>query len=221
MIRRLGLYIENEKDRWVRHRFDNETRSVIALFERHLEPPCDSGKLVKVNTRIMSHVQRPEPSDAVGVVEVQIEGDHSGFFELAYEEKKQQTLEWLFRGIEIVTKFYGWDIKPYEDAREAVLNLNFENHWTWPKRAWWRNDRRLVAEVFVEHDIEEVRLYIQLRKRSGDVLQRTLVVTDMPHEFVFNRYFGLLRWIDDVAVQLLPKFGEGSWSVKFDHRHFP
>lgn len=222
MIRQFGLYARGEEDRWARHRFVNETRTVLALFGRHLKPPRESGKLWKVNIYVVEHVNKPKPFDVLGVVEVQIEGDCRGFFGLTADDKKRQTLNWLFQGIEIVTKAYGWDIKPYADAKDAVLNLNFVNHWAWRKRAWWRNGRRLAAEVFVEHEIEEIRIYIQLRNRSKDVLERILVVTDMPDEFVFDKYFGALQWKDDYTVKLVPKsWAEGGWSVTFDSSHFP
>ena len=225
MIRQFGLYnvvTGDEETKQIGLRFRNETRSVLALFERHLKPPRESGNLWKVNINVVENVYRPQPFDVLGVIEVQIEGDCRGFFSLKADEKRRQTLNWLVRGIEIVTKSYGWDIKPYEEARDAVLNLNFVNHWAWRKRAWWRNGRRLVAEVFAEHEIEEIRIYIQLRNRSKEILERVLVVTDMPDEFAFDKYFGSLNWIDDTTVELVTKsWAEGSWSVTFDSRHFP
>lgn len=225
MIRQFGLYnvvTGDEETKQIGHRFRNETRSVLALFERYLKPPRESGKLWKVNIYVVERVRKPQPFDVLGVIKVQIEGDCRCFFCLTADEKRRQTLNWLVRGIEIVTQAYGWDIKPYADAREAVLDLNFKNHWTWRKRAWWRNGRRLAAEVFVEHEVEEIRIYIQLRNRSNEILERFLVVTDMPDEFVFDKYFGALQWIDDTTVKLVPKsWAEGSWSVTFDSCHFP
>ena len=222
MIRNIIIYTHEESDLWTSSRFAYQHRTVLALFERHLKSPRESGKLSKINIQVVSNVSRPIPFDAVGVIEVQIEGDYMAFFDLTADDKKRQTLNWLFQGIEIVTKAYGWDIKPYADAKDAVLNLNFVNHWAWRKRAWWRNGRRLVAEVFVEHEIEEIRIYIQLRTRSKEILERVLVVTDMPDEFVFDKYFGALQWIDDTTVKLVPKsWAEGSWSVTFDSSHFP
>ena len=222
MIRQFDLYIE-EEDKWIRQSFTYQNRCVIALFEDNFIPPRESGKNVKINIHVVSQVYRPVPSDALGFIKVQIQGDYRTFFSLSSKEKKRQTLDWLFCGIEIVTQAYGWDIKPYEDARQAVLDLNFVNHWTWKKRAWWRNGRRLVAEVFVEHEVEEVRLYIQLRKRSGVILERSIVVTDKPNEFAFNKYFGALHWIDDHTVSLISKpwSDEPDKSVTFDQRHFP
>lgn len=222
MIRQFGLYARDEEDRWARHRFINETRTVLALFQRHLTPPRESGNAWKISVEIVQQLGRRQVREGLGHIIVQIEDTTCRFFELKADEKKRQTLEWLFQGIEIVTKAYGWDIKPYAEAKDAVLNLNFVNHWAWRKRAWWRNGRRLVAEVFVEHEIEEIRIYIQLRTRSKEILERVLVVTDMPDEFVFDKYFGALQWIDDTTVKLVPKsWAEGSWSVTFDSSHFP
>lgn len=221
MIREFGLYAPEEKDKWVRHRFINETRSLLSLFEQHFTPPRESGKAWKISVFIVPQPEKQEVLDMLGSLELQIKGNPLAYFELGAYEKNRQALNWLFRGIEIVTEVYGWDLKPYEQAREAVLGLNFVNQWSWRKRAWWNNGRRLVAEVFVEHDIEEVRIYIQLRSRSSGVLEKVLVVTDAPDEFAFNRYFGTLKWTDKYAVTLFPKFGEGCWSVKFDQGHFP
>lgn len=222
MIRQFDLYAREEPDRWMSSRFAYQHRAVLALFERHLTPPRESGKMWKISVEIVPSTQESQFRVLMGNIHTQVEGDPTAFFELNADEKKRQTLEWLFQGIEIVTKAYGWDIKPYADARESVLNLNFENHWIWRKRAWWRNGRRLAAEVFVEHEIEEIRIYIQLRNRSKEILERVLVVTDMPDEFVFDKYFGALQWIDDTTVRLSPKsWAEGSWSVSFDSRHFP
>ena len=221
MIRQFGLYAPN-LERWTEHRFVNETRSVLALYERHLTPPRESGKNWKISVEIVPELKREDVLDLLGHLKLQIEDDPLAFFELSAYEKKKQTLDWLFRGIEIVTRDLGWDIQPYEEARQAVLDLNFVNQWTWRKRVWWRNGRRLVAELFVEHEIEEIRIYIQLRNRSKEILDRVLVVTDMPDEFVFNQYFGALQWINDTTVKLSPKsWAEGSWSVTFDQRHFP
>ena len=221
MIREFGLDAPEEKDKWVRRRLHNETRSVLALIERHFIPPRESGKAWKMSVEIVPQPKRKEVLDLLGHLKVQIEDNPLAYFELSVNEKKHQALNWLFRGIEIVTRAYGWDIKPYEQARESVLDLDFVNQWAWRKRAWWNNGRRLVAEVFVEHEIEEVRIYIQLRNRSSEVLERVLVVTDAPNEFAFDRYFGALKWTDKYAVTLFPKFGEGYWAVKFDQSHFP
>ena len=221
MIRQLGLYAP-DLEFWTSHRFVNETRSVLALFERHLTPPRESGKNWKISVEVVSNIVKPNVREALGNIKIQIEDDPMDFFELEAEEKKKQTLAWLFRGIEIVTRDLGWDMQSYKDARDAVLDLNFVNQWTWKKRAWWRNGRRIVAEVFVEHEIEEVRMYIQLKNRSKEILDRVLVVTDMPDEFVFDKYFGALQWIDDTTVKLSSKsWTEGSWSVTFDQGHFP
>ena len=221
MIRQFGLYAP-KFERWTEHRFVNETRSVLALFERHLTPPRESGKNWKISVEIVPEIEKPKVREALGNIKIQIEDDPTCFFELEAEEKKKQTLDWLFSGVEIVIRDLGWDIQPYEEARQAVLDLNFVNQWTWRKRVWWRNGRRLVAEVFVEHEIEEVRIYIQLRNRSKEILDRVLAVSDMPDEFVFDKYFGALQWINDTTVKLSPKsWAEGSWSVTFDSRHFP
>ena len=222
MIRQFGLYAP-DLEWWTRHRFVNETRSVLALFERHLTPPRESGKNWKISVEIVSKIEKSKVREALGNITIQIEGDPISFFELEAEEKKKQTLVWLFRGIEIVTRNLGWDLKPYEDARVAVLDLNFVNQWTWKKRAWWRNGRRLVAEVFVEHEIEEVRIYIQLKNRSKEILDSVLVVTDIPDEFVFDKYFGALHWIDDHTVTLISKSwsDEPDKSVNFDQKNFP
>ncbi len=221
MIRQFGLYAP-KLEWWTSHRFVNETRSVLALFQRHFTPPRESGKAWKISVFIVPQPKRQNVLDMLGCLELQIKDDPLAFFELSAYEKKHKALNWLFRGIEIVTRAYGWDIEPYEKARQAVLDLNFVNQWTWRKRVWWRNGRRLVAEVFVEHEIEEIRIYIQLRNRSKEILDRVLVVTDMPDEFVFDKYFGALQWINDTTVKLSPKsWAEGSWSVTFDQRHFP
>ena len=221
MIREFGLYLNDGIGRSISSKFAYETRSVLALYERYFTPPSETGKAWKISVEIVPQVKKPDVRELLGNLHVQIKDNPLVYFDLNAQEKKHQTLNWLFRGIEMVTQDRMWDLKPYEEARQAVLDLDFVNRWTWRKRAWWRNGRRLAAEVFVEHEIEEVHLYIQLRKRSGEILQKTLVVSDMPDEFVFNRYFGMLQWIDDTTVRLSPKFGEGSWSVTFDQRHFP
>ncbi len=223
MIRQFGIYLSDEVDHWTGSRFVDQTRTVLALFERHLKPPRESGKMWKISIEVVSKVRKPKVREVLGHVKIQIEDNSTAFFDLTAEEKKRQTLDWLFRGIEIVTQAYGWDMKPYEDAREAVLDLNYVNHWTWKKRAWWRNGRRLVAEVFVEHEVEVFRVHIQLRNRSGEVLERTLVISERPDEFIFSKYFGALQWIDDHTVKLISKSwsDEPDKSVTFDQRHFP
>ena len=221
MIREFGLDTPVEKDKWIRRRFHNETRSVLALFERHFTPPRETGKAWKLSVEIVPQLKREDVLDLLGHIKLQIKDDPLAFFELSAYEKKHKALNWLFMGIENVTRVYGWDIKPYEEARRAVLDLNFVNQWTWRRRAWWNNGRRLVAEVYVEHEIEEVKIHLQLRSRLHEIIERILVVTDSPSEFAFDKYFGVLKWTGTYTVTLYPKYGEGSWSVTFDQRHFP
>ena len=74
--------------------------------------------------------------------------------------------------------------------------------------------KKLVAMVYVEHDINSVDISIMILTRKGDKLKIVKVITEQPDEWCYSNHLGELKWVTDNEVVLVNKFNTKKWSVK-------
>lgn len=194
----------HELERTEQRRFRHEVRSVCALVARHL-PKTMNEKYWKVLVLCVSGEPKAEPIDQLGVAFVEIQRDVSGFFTLEKEEKQRWVLAALREGVAKVAASTDLDPGSFEEAFKEAERLNFENIWRW--KAKTSTDRRLKAEIWIEHDLEECRLVGVITTKAGERLASMTLATTAPDEFAFTRFLGKIRWEDDRRLVLEDKKG--------------
>ena len=193
-----------ELDRSEQRRFTNEVRSVCALVTRHL-PKLMNEKYSKILVLCVSGEAKAEPVDQLGVAFVEIERNVAGFSLLEKKEKQRWALEALRLGVAKVTSCSDLDSASFESAFQEAERLDFENIWRWKAKA--SGDRKMRAEVWIEHDMEECRLVGVITTKAGACLARMTLATTAPDEWAFTRLLGKIRWDDERTFVLLDKKG--------------
>jgi hypothetical protein len=193
-----------ELDKNERRRFTNEVRSVCALVTRHL-PKIANEKYKKILVLCVSSQPKTSSINQLGVAFVEVQRDARAFFCLSNREKQRWAHAALREGTMNVTDSHGFEPNMLIDAFQQAQLLEFENTWRWGVKA--SNNRRLKAEVWVEHDVEECRLLGVITTRTGDRLASDLLISTVPDEWAFDRYLGKLRWEDERTAVLDDKSG--------------
>ena len=153
----------------------------------------------------VSEKPKADPIDQLGVAFVEIQRDVPEFFAMEKREKQRWALAALREGIAKVTASSDLDPASFEEAFREAERLDFENTWRWKAKA--SSDRKLRAEVWIEHDVEECRLVGVISTKAGERLARSTLVTTAPDEWAFNRHLGRIRWEDGRKVVLEDKKG--------------
>lgn len=191
-------------ERGEQRRFTNEVRSVCALVTRHL-PKITNEKFGKILVLCVSCEAKSEPIDQLGVAFVEIQRDVHGFFTLGRKEKQWWALAALREGVAKVAATSDLDLARFEGAFKEAERLDFENIWRWKTKA--SDDRKMRAEVWIEHDLEECRLVGVITTKAGGRIARRILIATAPDEWAFTRFLGKIRWEDEGTVVLEDKKG--------------
>lgn len=189
-----------------------QTRCVTSLYEKHFIK-FKTDDFWKIQINCVSKITNSQILVIGGVCEVQVVFDIDNFFELSNYEKKETTLQTLKQGIDLVIKEKQWDKLIFDNAYNKVIDYKYENNWIW-KNTKINPSKKLVAKVYVEHDIKSVDISIMILTRKGDKLKIEKVITERPDELCFSNHLGELKWVTDNEVVLVNKFNTKQWNVK-------
>ena len=98
-----------------------------------------------------------------------------------------------------------FDIRAIVDACDEVVNHDYVNEWYWKKTL---KSKSLSVQVKILHEVEGVHLYWVFRDSLKNVQKEKLIISDIPDERVYDKYFGKLEWISDRTARLTAKTGE-------------
>lgn len=195
-----------------RLKFRRETRCVTSLMERCYSPSEDTGTTWKILVEVVDRVTQCEYRDLLGVLTIQVEGNVAEFIRADKHAKMGSALKLLMKGVERVAHQMEWDISSFRSAEKQVVSREFVNEWVW-KTPVPNKSKSLMAEILVEHKVDEVRISARFRDNENNVLNTQHLVSDEPNEFVFDEYFGKLTWIDDKTVELESRNGDKLFSA--------
>lgn len=205
---------EDYEASWKKKRiqFRDEIRCIASLFEQNFQKyKTDDSWKVLVNC--LNTVEDNDVKCVGGVTEVGVDFKIDYYFGLISLEKKKLILSALKRGIDIIVDKKGWDKTPFEEAYQKVIDCNYENHWIWqkPKKS---PDRKHIAEVYCEHDIDKFQANIIIKNKTGEVIKSKKIIEERSNEWAFHKYFGQLKWITSKEVALISKDGIDKLSVQ-------
>ncbi|QUI23997.1 hypothetical protein HZI73_17585 [Vallitalea pronyensis] len=197
----------------IRRRFLLETNCTVSMFLRIL------GKYKNIDTKkiVVNCVDTlsGKGGTVLGICKIEQIVDYNGFFLQDDYEKKRLTLNVIKQTIAKVAKDKEWNTSPFEEVYAEMIKLQYNNHWTWRKKI--KNQNRLyTAEVYLEHEIKDIKIYIIIRDKQGDIVKKQLVISELPDEYAYVKHLGKLTWLSNSEVQLVNKNSTEQWNVQLD-----
>lgn len=206
ILREFGIHADARPARGQRPIHD-QTRCVLALFERHL-PRVETDGVWKLSVQLSAAPETSDIETQLGVARVPLAVDPGPFYELPVAGKKRLSLELLERGIERARTELGWPAGPFAAAARAVRAANLTNAWCFDPK--WAPGRRFRAYVHCEHEPELFSGELRIESREGAVVARATVLQEIPSEFCFVPRLGKVKWLDRTRVVLLDKRGHAT-----------
>jgi hypothetical protein len=190
--------------------FNLETRSITAMYER-LFGRLKTNDCMKISVKCVNEITQEGIINYLGVCTVQIQFNHNEFIKKTNYEKKVESLELLFKGIEKVVKLKGWDIKPFLEIKEKIIESNYVNVWRFKKPIKSPN-KKSIAEVLCEHDVDKMTISLIIKDIKGNIIiQKSL--NEEPHELAYAYHLGKAIWISDKDACLVNKNGDTVLSI--------
>jgi len=199
----------------VGRRFELETRCIAAMFIRLL------GKYkTKDCSKILIECVEKEPEtvypcyrgSCVGIGLVKYELDYINFFNKSSYEKKQAILQIIKESLYTIAKEEAWDFAPLEDVVNKVKELEYNNFWVFGKKAKSPN-KLYTAELYIEHKVEAIDFFAVIRNKQDEVVQKKLIITEKPSEWLYTQYLGKLVWVSDTQIHINDKTGFALFSI--------
>lgn len=196
----------------IRHRqFNFETRCVAALIERLL-PKITTADSWKVLFKCVSAVRKGQYLVSGGVCELEVQADVEQFFTLSDQHKKEWTLQVIEDGMGKLLPQTGWPQEPFRQAIERARVLGLVNEYVW-RKPLHAPTRKMTAEILEQHDVQACDISMIIRDRSGQILRREVLISELPDEFFFYWHLGALKWQSATRVALTNRDGDRSWVV--------
>lgn len=65
----------------------------------------------------------------------------------------------------------------------------------------------MTAEIVLEHEVSQIRIFMRYSDKDGSVIQKKLLIEEIPQEVFYVPYLGKLKWVDSEHVALITKKG--------------
>lgn len=203
-------YEKNWKEKRLKYR--DEIRCMASLFEQHFEK-CKNDDCWKVLIECVEEITDNRIKCYGGVCHASVKLDIGWYFTLENPEKKKLILGLLKQGIDRIIEEKRWDSQPFELAYQRVISSDYINHWVWkkPKKS---PDKKYVAEVICNHDIDEFSVQILIKDKNGNDVKQKKIITEKPNEWDFAKHLGSLEWLSQAEVALINKDETVQWRVQ-------
>jgi hypothetical protein len=194
-------------ERAARTEFRLQTRCISALFERFF-----GSMTVKQGWKVLAEcvdaVERQGPPiEQLGVLETQVEFDHSAYAEASDLGRKKMALAALYTGALAVAAHEGWETEQFTRARDAVVDAGYVNEWTWPKPRSSAN-RQMKAYLCCHHDPDRFHAELIITDKAGHEIASVDAIDTTPSEFSFAQLMGKVVWTGNKQVTLRAKDGK-------------
>lgn len=187
-----------------RRQFQLATRCMTSMIERTI-PRISTKNCWKILIECVNKPFRNKIINSLGVYRVQVPFDIDLFWEMSGLEKKVCIIGKIREALMIIAQNDCFDVSAIVNACDEVVKNNYVNEWYWKKTIKSKN---LSVQVKISHEVEGVHLYWVFRDSLKNVQKEKLMISDLPDERVYNKYFGKLEWISDGTARLTAKSGE-------------
>ncbi|WP_315792603.1 hypothetical protein [Paenibacillus sp. BIC5C1] len=200
--------------KWKRRSFRLETRCITAMYER-LFGKYKTKDCWKVLIECVDNISDKRIVNDSGVCSVPIQFSLNDFGVKSELEKKKATLRLLMDGIEKLTIYNNWDVKPFREIALQIEQLGYVNEWIWKKTI--KSPNKLYnAKVICHHTVESLDIFISIEHPDGTQILLENVISELPDEFAYARHLGELKWLSDFEVALINKKGDEKVSVTLE-----
>lgn len=195
----------------IRRRFLLETNCIVSMFLRLLGryKNRDCKKIVVDCVNKLTNKGGTE----IGICLIEQIVDYNRFFLLDDKEKKRFTLNVIKQTISKIAQEKGWDKSSFEEVYNKIIEQDYKNYWIWGKKI--KSPSKLYsAEVYLEHEVKNIEIYIIIRNKQGDLIKKQLVITELPDEYAYVKHLGKIIWLSDNEVQLINRDDDMKWNVQ-------
>lgn len=197
-----------------RRLFRLETRCVTAMYER-LFGKMKTEDCWKILVECVENITEERILNLSGVVTVQVKLSFDEFSFLSEIEKKRNALNLLMKGIEKISSNKNWALEPFREVTSQIEQTEYSNEWVW-KKAIKSPDKNYYAEILCQHNVNSMDISILIWQKNGVLIQREVVISELPDEFAYAKHLGELKWMSDVEVALINKKGDNMVSIKLE-----
>jgi hypothetical protein len=196
-----------------RHIFKTETRCISSLFSRLLGKikTDDSKKIIVECCSIEPEVSIKNYS---GILTTQVFINFKNYESSDNQGKKRIALTLLYKGISYICEKKKWDLTPFSIVNDLMVSSNYINEWFW-KRPVFNSNRELSAQLYFKHDLSAFDVYLFIRRKTT-VIQKSLLISEEPHELFYANLLGELKWLTNNDVVLETRDKEKRFSLHID-----
>lgn len=193
----------------VRRKFDLETRCMVDMFLRLL------GKFKTKNcSKILIDCVEKSPEiecpcykgsvEGIGLVEYEL--DYKDFFAKDNYEKKKIVIKIIKECLYAIVEEQQLDLSNLDSVFNKIEELEYTNFWVLGKKVKSPN-KLYTAELYIEHNIESIDFFAVVRNKQDEIVEKKLIVTELPSRWMYNQYLGKLAWASDTEINLNDKTG--------------
>jgi len=180
-------------------KFHSDTKSIISLFKDVLKNPNFKGhhyiSIVCMDAvytdKVLAQGKKETGLELNGFYQVEIPVNYSTFMSLPDYEKKKETLELLMTGIRKIAAHLHWDMKPFEEAYDYVVEANYKNEQKQdaPRSLVKHRTRALSAGIGTFQDIGKSEFFVFVcDDKKNELYRETLALPK-----VLGHYLSLLN----------------------------
>ncbi|ERJ11072.1 hypothetical protein [Haloplasma contractile] len=196
-------YVQTWKDK--RRIFNLHTRCMTAMYER-LFSKYKNSKCQKIIVECVDTLSEEKNIiNYLGTYTVQVKFEYNRFVRKSNYEKKVKALKLLISGIEKIVKFNDWNIGPFLDTRDQIINYNYENEWLFKKPLVSPN-KKYIAEVICIHEVDNFIIKLVVKDLKNNLIKYDSIY-EKPHEFAYAKHLGKLEWKSETDVCLINRDG--------------
>ena len=160
-------------------KFNFQTRGVKLLFERLLGRGFKNEDTQIIRVILVENIANEEVITRFdGFTEIQLQFDQDKFFTLSDYEKKKETLELIMSGIKKVATYKGWDMRPFQEVYEKIIELDYENEEMKDKKIANHPTKKLRTRLLVKHDVQAIEIYVIVTDYRKKELYREKIITE-------------------------------------------
>lgn len=192
--------------------FETRSRVILSNVSSFFGRKVKTKDFWKISINVNSSNEQQHLKVVAGVLRFNISYNISSFLTLSIDDQKTEMLELVVNTLHEVFSAIGLDKRKLQGLNDFVIERQFENNFS----GLASNRKNISAHVLCQQKFEKTLVYLIMTKENLEV-QRTLVLTTSPEEFIFNVYLKKPKWISDNKLSILASNGE-EYIVDFCYR---
>lgn len=187
-----------------RRQFQLMTRCMTSMLERII-PRIITKDCWKILIECVEKPSRNECINLLGVYSVQVLFDINMFWEMSSLEKKKYVVNKIGEAIGRIAQYKFFAVEEIQKACKEIVDSNYLNEWYWNKPV---KLKQMSVQVKVIHEVESVNIYMVFKDSVKNIYKEKFLVSEIPDERAYSKFFGKLEWISVGVARLSTKNGQ-------------